>query len=123
MPFGLPRWSGDGWLHASPLFTFAGISSVYNPMKLGMSGLYQPRFDAGAWMDAVEQHHPRAVFLVPAMVQLLLAHPRFAEADLNSIRMASVGSAPLAPETFRRLRERLPCARGSRRRGSPTTGG
>jgi acyl-CoA synthetase (AMP-forming)/AMP-acid ligase II len=44
------------------------------------------------------------------MAQLLLAHPRFAEADLSSIRMASVGSAPLAPETFRRLRERLPKA-------------
>ena len=39
----LPRWSGDGWLHASPLFTFAGIASVYNPMKLGMTGLYQPQ--------------------------------------------------------------------------------
>jgi acyl-CoA synthetase (AMP-forming)/AMP-acid ligase II len=110
MPYGLPRWSADGWLHASPLFTFAGISSVYNPMKMGMSGLYQPRFDAGAWLDAVEQHRPRAVFLVPAMAQLLLAHPRFTEADLSSIRMASVGSAPLAPETFRRLRQRLPQA-------------
>ncbi len=110
MPNGLPRWSGDGWLHASPLFTFAGIASVYNPMKLGMTGLYQPRFDAGAWLEQVEQRRPAAVFLVPAMAQLLLAHPRLADADLSSIRMASLGSAPLAPETFRRLREKLPDA-------------
>ena len=107
IPYGLPHWSGDGWLHASPLFTFAGIASVYNPMKLGMTGLYQPRFDAGAWLDVVERRRPAAVFLVPAMAQLLLAHPRFAEADLGSIRLASVGSAPLAPETFRRLREKM----------------
>ena len=110
MPNGLPTWSGDGWLHASPLFTFAGIASVYNPMKLGMTGLYQPRFDAGRWLEVVEQRRPAAVFLVPAMAQLLLAHPRFAAADLSSIRLASLGSAPLAPETLRRLQEKLPDA-------------
>ena len=110
MPYGLPRWSGDGWLHCSPLFTFAGIASVYNPMKLGLTGLYLPRFDAGTWLAAVERLRPAAVFLVPAMAQLLLSHPRFPGADLSSITMASVGSAPLAPETFRRLRQRLPGA-------------
>jgi acyl-CoA synthetase (AMP-forming)/AMP-acid ligase II len=110
VPNGLPKWSGDGWLHASPLFTFAGISCVYNPMKLGMTGLYQARFDATTWITEVEQRRPAAVFLVPAMVQLLLAHPRFAGADLSSIRLASVGSAPLAPETFRQLQARLPRA-------------
>lgn len=108
MPNGLPRWTGDGWLHASPLFTFAGIASVYNPMKLGMTGLYQPRFDPGEWIEAVEKRRPTAVFLVPAMAQLLLVHPRFATADLSSITMASLGSAPLAPHTMRRLQERLP---------------
>jgi acyl-CoA synthetase (AMP-forming)/AMP-acid ligase II len=110
VPYGLPRWSGDGWLHCSPFFTFAGIASVYNPMKLGMTGLYLARFDAGAWLEAVQRLRPAAVFLVPAMVKLLLAHPRFGDADLSSVHMASVGSAPLAPETFRRLRERLPQA-------------
>jgi acyl-CoA synthetase (AMP-forming)/AMP-acid ligase II len=110
VPNGLPRWTGDGWLHSSPLFTFAGISSVYNPMKLGMTGLYQPRFDAGTWLDHVETRRPAATFIVPAMAQLLIAHPRFEEADLSSLRMVSLGSAPLAPETFRRLQERLPQA-------------
>jgi acyl-CoA synthetase (AMP-forming)/AMP-acid ligase II len=110
IPNGLPRWSGEGWLHASPLFTFAGIASVYNPMKLGMTGLYQARFDAGAWLEEVERRRPTAVFLVPAMAQLLLAHPRFPTADLESIRLASIGSAPLAPETFRRLQQKMPAA-------------
>ncbi|HEX5266708.1 MAG TPA: class I adenylate-forming enzyme family protein [Acidimicrobiales bacterium] len=110
MPNGRPNWSGDGWLHASPLFTFAGIASVFNPMKLGMTGVYQPRFDAAEWLDVVEKRRPAAVFLVPAMAQLLLAHPRFDEADLGSILMASIGSAPLAPETMRRLQAKLPQA-------------
>lgn len=110
VPNGLPHWSGDGWLHSSPLFTFAGISSIYNPMKLGMTGLYQPRFDAGGWLEQVETRRPVATFIVPAMAQLLISHPRFDEADLSSLRMVSLGSAPLAPETFRRLQQRLPKA-------------
>jgi long-chain acyl-CoA synthetase len=109
-PNGLPAWSGDGWLHASPLFTFAGIASVYNPMKLGMTGLYQPRFDPGEWLRHVEERKPTSVFLVPAMAQLLITHPRFEEADLSSIRLATLGSAPLAPETMRRLQKKMPGA-------------
>lgn len=108
IPNGRPHWSGDGWLHASPFFTFAGIASIYNPMKLGMTGLYQPRFDAGAWIEVVEQRRPRAVFLVPSMAQLLISHPRFADADLSSIAMCTLGSAPLAPATMRRLQEKMP---------------
>lgn len=107
MPNGLPRWSRSGWLHASPLFTFAGVSSAYNPMKLGMRHLYLPRFDVDAWFDAVERERPAAVFLVPAMAELLCASPRWPEADLSSITLCHVGSAPLAPATFQRLRDRL----------------
>jgi acyl-CoA synthetase (AMP-forming)/AMP-acid ligase II len=105
-----PEWSGAGWLHASPLFTFAGIASVYNPMKLGMRSLYLPRFDVDAWIDAVESERPTTVFLVPAMAELLIAHSRFEEADLSSIVMCSLGSAPLAPETLKQLQARMPKA-------------
>lgn len=110
VPNGLPRWTGTGWLHASPMFTFAGIASAYNPMKLGMRLLYLPRFDVDAWFDAVEQHRPSATFLVPAMAELLIASPRFATADLSSITMCPLGSAPLAPATFDTLRARMPGA-------------
>jgi fatty-acyl-CoA synthase len=110
VPNGKPRWTGSGWLHASPFFTFAGIASVYNPMKLGMRALYLPRFDVDRWLDVVEAERPSAVFLVPAMAQLLIANPRFETADLSTITMCSVGSAPIAPETMTRLQKRLPQA-------------
>jgi acyl-CoA synthetase (AMP-forming)/AMP-acid ligase II len=110
IPNGLPRWGGGGWLHASPMFTFAGIASVYNPMKLGMALLYLPRFDVDAWFDHVERYRPSATFLVPAMAELLIASPRFATADLSSITLCPLGSAPLAPATFDTLRQRLPQA-------------
>ncbi|MBS1847805.1 MAG: AMP-binding protein [Actinobacteria bacterium] len=110
MPNALPRWTGDGWLHSSPMFTFAGISSVYSPMKLGMRLMYLPRFDAARWLEIVETRRPTAVFLVPAMVELLLVEPGFEAADLSSVTMCSVGSAPIAPATLARLRAKLPRA-------------
>jgi len=110
IPNGLPAWNGSGWLHASPMFTFAGIASVYNPMKLGMRLQYLPKFDVDAWFDAVEHHRPSATFLVPAMAELLISSPRFGSTDLSSITLCPLGSAPLAPTTFDTLRQRLPQA-------------
>ena len=105
-----PPWSGAGWVHGAPLFTFAGISFIFNPMKMGMVGLYQPKFDAGEWLRIVERERPTMAFLVPAMAELLVAHPDFATADLTSLNAVSIGSAPLAPNTLLMLVERLPQA-------------
>lgn len=122
LPNGLPGWTGAGWLSASPLFTFAGITAVYNPMKLGMTSLHLPRFDAAAWIAAVEAERPAMVFLVPAMAELLLAEPAFERADLSSIGLAAVGSAPLATETWRRLQARMPHAAVSNAYGMTEAG-
>ncbi len=110
VPNGVPPWSGSGWLHASPMFTFAGIASTYNPMKLGMRLLYLPRFDVDRWFDVVEQQRPGATFLVPAMAELLIASPRFDDADLTSITICPLGSAPVTPATLQRLQAKLPHA-------------
>jgi acyl-CoA synthetase (AMP-forming)/AMP-acid ligase II len=122
VPNSPPTWSGSLWLHASPLATFAGITFVFTPMKLGMTTVYQPVFDAGDWLDFVEAESPLAVFLVPAMVQLLLAHPRFDQADLSSIAICSVGSAPLAPSAIDRLQARMPDALVSNNYGMTEAG-
>ena len=102
------EWSGDTWLHGSPLFTFAGISFIYNPMKMGMSAMYQPRFDPDRWIDLVAERRPTMAFIVPAMAQLLVTNERFADADLSSLNMLSVGSAPLPPTLHRQLADLLP---------------
>ncbi len=105
-----PEWRGSAWLTATPVFTFAGLGFIYNPMKTGMSVLYLPKFDARQWLDIVERERPTIAFLVPAMAQLLIHHPAFATADLSSLTTVSLGSAPLAPETLSRLQAKLPAA-------------
>jgi acyl-CoA synthetase (AMP-forming)/AMP-acid ligase II len=110
VPNGVPLWTERGWLHGAPLFTFAGMSFIYNPMKLGMSGLYMPKFDVDHWFDVVERDKPMMIFLVPAMAELITASDRFDQADLSSPIAVSIGSAPLAPATLERLQKRMPQA-------------
>jgi acyl-CoA synthetase (AMP-forming)/AMP-acid ligase II len=110
LPNSHPDWQGTAWLTATPVFTFAGLGFIYNPMKAGMTVLYLPKFDAGRWLEAVERERPVIAFVVPAMARLLIHHPRFESADLSSLVTLVLGSAPLAPDTLERLQARLPGA-------------
>jgi acyl-CoA synthetase (AMP-forming)/AMP-acid ligase II len=104
----LPDWNGLGFMTSSPFSTTSGALLIYGPMRGGLSGWYQPRFDPGQWLALVETHRPVVTFLVPAMVQLIVAHPRFEEADLSSLAALTIGGAPVSRATLRRLGGRLP---------------
>lgn len=117
-----PQWSGSGWMHGAPMFTFAGIAFIYNPMKMGLHGMYLPKFDALRWLDIVARERPTMAFLVPAMAELLVAAPGFAEPDLTSLKAVSIGSAPLAPNTLLALQERMPDATVSNSYGMTEAG-
>ncbi len=109
-PNGRPEWRGTGWFTASPVFTFAGLGFIHNPMKAGMTALYLPAFDAGRWLGIVERERPVIAFIVPAMAQLIIHHDRFESSDLSSLGRIILGSAPLAPGTLVRLQEKVPGA-------------
>jgi acyl-CoA synthetase (AMP-forming)/AMP-acid ligase II len=110
IPNSAPTWTNLGWLHGAPLFTFAGMSFIFNPMKMGLAGLYMPKFDVDRWFDVVERDKPMMIFLVPAMAELITASPRFEDADLSGPLAVSIGSAPLAPATLKKLQDRMPQA-------------
>jgi acyl-CoA synthetase (AMP-forming)/AMP-acid ligase II len=76
-------------------------------MKMGLSGLYLPRFDVDRWFDIVANRRPAMAFLVPAMAELLTASPRFDDADTSSLFAVSIGSAPLAPATLAKLQAKI----------------
>jgi acyl-CoA synthetase (AMP-forming)/AMP-acid ligase II len=117
-----PDWTGGGWLHGAPLFTFAGIAFIFNPMKMGLCGLYLTPFDAGRWLEAVERDRPVMTMLVPAMVELIVAHPDFDRRDLSSLQTVSIGAAPIAPATLQRMQARLPDASVSNSYGMTEAG-
>jgi acyl-CoA synthetase (AMP-forming)/AMP-acid ligase II len=108
-PAGRPAdWNGLGFMTSSPFSTTSGALLVYGPMRGGLSGWYQPRFDPGQWLSLVGRHRPVAAFVVPAMAQLIVAHPDFESADLSSLVALTIGGAPITRATLRRLGDRLP---------------
>jgi long-chain acyl-CoA synthetase len=106
----LSQWSGLGFMTASPFSTTSGILLIDGPGRGGLSGWYLPRFDAGKWLALAGDRRPVAGFIVPAMAQLLVAHPHFVDADLSSLVALTIGGAPITQSTLHRLAERLPNA-------------
>ena len=96
-------WHGLGFLSSSPFATTSGSLLVTGPLRSGLCGLFLARFDPGQWIDAVENERPVSAFLVPAMVELIVACPRFASADMSSLAAVTIGSAPIAGATLRRF--------------------
>jgi long-chain acyl-CoA synthetase len=105
-----PTWLGLGFITSSPFSTTSGSLLICGPARGGLSGWFLPAFDPARWMHAVATARPVVAFLVPAMVQLLVAHPDFEKADLSSLAVVNIGSAPIAAATLRRFGERLPAA-------------
>jgi long-chain acyl-CoA synthetase len=103
-------WLGLGFLTSSPFATTSGSLLVTGPLRGGLSGWFLPHFGAEAWIAAVERDRPVSAFLVPAMVELIVASPQFAIADLSSLAVVTVGSAPIAAATLRRFGAGLPAA-------------
>lgn len=103
-------WLGLGFVTSSPFATTSGSLLVTGPLRGGLSGWFLPDFEAETWIAVVERDRPVSAFLVPAMVELLVASPRFGTADLSSLAVVTVGSAPIAAATLRRFGEGLPAA-------------
>ncbi len=83
----------DRVLSVLPLFHVGGLCIQTIPaLVAGARVSLLPRFEPGAWFDAVEQWKPTTSLLVPAVMKALIGHPRWAAADLTSLRFVNSGS-------------------------------
>ncbi len=88
--------SEDRVLTTIPLFHVGGLNIQTLPAVLGGAAvLIERAFDAGQFLDDVEQWQPTWTVLVPAALTAVAAHPRFASADLGSLRGIMTGSSPV----------------------------
>lgn len=83
----------DRVLSVLPLFHVGGLCIQTLPaLAVGAMVSLLPRFEPGAWFDAVEQWRPTTSLLVPAVMKALVDHPRWAAADLSSLAYVNSGS-------------------------------
>lgn len=84
----------DRVLTMLPLFHVGGLNIQTVPALLaGAEIILHQKFDAESFFDALVQHRPTLTLLVPAVMKALIEHPRWAKADLSSLRAAGAGSS------------------------------
>ena len=87
-------------LVTAPLFHTAALNQVLFPTILkGGTALVEARFDAVRAVELIESEQVTLLFGVTSMYLALAAVPRFADADLSSLRLALSGGAPI-PESL-----------------------
>jgi long-chain acyl-CoA synthetase len=99
-------------LHALPLTGFGGLHGVMmTPLRLGSLVITQPRFDATGFLELISSRRPDSLQLVPAMLRLIVDHPRASGYDASSVRWVFTGTAPLPHDTVKRTEDLWPHAR------------
>jgi bile acid-coenzyme A ligase len=94
-------------LCAGPLYHAAPFAYTTWSMAEGSHVVCMERFDAEAWLRAVEQYKPRYVYLVPTMMSRIAKLPEARSADLTSIETALHMAAPCPPDVKRWWIERI----------------
>lgn len=65
------------------------------------------KFDPENFLRSVQEQGITHVFMVPAMINMILAHPSLGQYDLSSLRMLSYGAAPMTPSRIVEAWERI----------------
>ena len=89
---------------AFPFFHVAGLSLLTGALLFGahMTLLPNPR-DIDHFVEQMKAVPPTRLGAVPALYDMLIAHPGFAEVDFSRLKAAKSGAAPLTRTTYDNL--------------------
>ena len=94
--------SADHVLTVLPMFHVGGLNIQTTPAILaGATITLARRFDPDETLDLLETRRPTLFLAVPAVAQALSRHPRFAAADLSSLRAMCTGSSTVPEAVIR----------------------
>jgi fatty-acyl-CoA synthase len=94
-------------LVSAPLFHTAGLNMLALPVLLkGGTCVLVEAFDPDATFDLVERHRITFMFGVPTMFDQVARHPRWAGADLSSLRILTCGGSPVPTPLIAKYQER-----------------
>ncbi|GGV19112.1 ligase [Streptomyces litmocidini] len=80
--------------HATGMGLLAGVFG-------GSTTYVLPTWSPQSFLETVEKERITTTFLVPAMVNMVLAHPEAGRYDLSSLTSVRIGGAPISPQRLR----------------------
>jgi fatty-acyl-CoA synthase len=83
-------------LIVSPL-SHAALSLVAPVLLSGGAFFVMESFSPDGFFDMVEEHRITATMIVPVMLYAMQGHPRYASADMSSMRTIFYGASPMSP--------------------------
>lgn len=88
--------SADHVLSFLPMFHVGGMNIMTLPvLHAGGSVTLMRRFDPDGFFDALAADRPSLTLMVPAIMQALQNHPRFAGADFSCFKLINAGSSTI----------------------------
>lgn len=97
----------DNFLTAGPLVNMASVGTIYIPwLLLGNKMVLHHPFNPPLLIAQFMKEKISYTLLVPAVVTMLLKHPKVDEFDLSGIRMITIGSAPPSLWSVQELKRR-----------------
>jgi acyl-CoA synthetase (AMP-forming)/AMP-acid ligase II len=95
-------------MHAGSLVFNGAFLTLMPWLTVGGTCVVLPAFDAGAAIDAIQEHRVTHAVMVPSQIVAVLHHPRFSRDALASLEMWQTVGAPLHLEHKQAIGELLP---------------
>lgn len=108
---------------AAPLFHMNATVNVTMTLLLGAAFVLMARFDPVRFIEAIHRHRVSVISGVPTMAAMMaLETDALRRADLSSVRLAVIGSAPLSDTVLAQVQRLLPQAAVINSYGTTETG-
>jgi acyl-CoA synthetase (AMP-forming)/AMP-acid ligase II len=101
--------TGDSLIMAMPYGHIAGIAGATGSVLGGQELIIHAEFDPALMIHDVAEYGVKWLFLVPAALAIMLAHPDAENADFSSVRGLTYGASPIPLDLLKEGVSRLGC--------------
>lgn len=99
---------GARYLHAAPMFHLADGAASLAVTFAGGTHIIIPSFSPAATLQALQDHGPTHVLLVPTMIQMLVRDPEFDNYDTSSLETIMYGASAISEAVLVEAMSKLP---------------
>jgi fatty-acyl-CoA synthase len=93
--------AGDPNLIAMPNFHVAGANMGLTTLAQGGFGVIMKTVTPDGVFDAIEKFRIKNIFLVPAVILMLVQHPRIKTTDISCVKRMFYGASPITEELLK----------------------
>jgi len=93
--------SQDVALLCMPVFHVAGTNLGLIALSHGCKTVIMEEVDVDGIIEAISEHRVTFLILVPAVILLLVQHPRSGRADFSTVRTLAYGASPIAEDLLK----------------------